>query len=205
MRSPQEQDRLAQLWARAREYERRTVSSVTVTQAGVALLQVTPLPADLGKSQVVVRDGAGHDLLKNDTNSGWGLAAPQSAVPAYPMWPAIPASGGSFVETWLFVGRLYSPNIGYGYIHGSEFATTFAETRVEYNPGNNTAWTAVTGSTTQSNEDVSNTATVFTLRAGTFTVPLSAAGQTYGIRLVSRVASGAGLKAWSTPVYLNQV
>lgn len=206
MKSPQDDDRLAGLWARVREYERRTVSNVTVTQPdGVVLLEVTPLPADPGKSKVVVRDQVGHELLRNDTTAGWGLASPQNAVCVYPNWPAISATGGSFVETWLFVGRLYSPNLAYAYIHGTEFTDTTAETRVEYNPGNNTSWTAVTGSTTQSNQDVSDTTTVFTVRSGMFTVPLASAGQMYGIRLVSRIAvAGSGSKAWSTPVYLNQ-
>lgn len=200
-----EQDRLAALWLQAQEFERRTFSNVAVTDptTGVKLLQITPLPADAGKSQVTVRDQLGHDLLRNDTNAGWGLSAPQASHTSYPYWPVVSGGGASFVECWSFWGYLYSPSVEYAYIHGTEFTDTTAETQVEYGTTQTGPWTVVPGSTTQSNQDVSNIATVFTVRSGTFTVPMTAAGQLWAIRLTSRVASGPGAKAWASPVYLN--
>lgn len=202
-----EDARLAALWDRAREYERRTMSDVAVTDptTGVKLLQVTPLPATPGRSQVVIRDSHGHDLLKNDTNAGWGLAAPQNGYNPYPTWPAIFAQSTSFVETWLYAGWTYGQAIEYGYIAGTEFTDTFAECRLEYATSLGGSWTTVAGSTHQSNQDVSDIATVFTTFSGTFTLPLTAAGQFFGVRIMCRVASGPGLKAWVSPVYLNQL
>jgi hypothetical protein len=202
-----EPDRLAAAWQQAQELERRTFSNISVTDpvTGVKLLQVVPLAADPGKSQVTVKDQLGHDLLRNDTAAGWGLAAPQASHASYPYWPVISATGSSFIECWSFWGYCYSPAIEYAYIHGTEFSSTTAETQVEYSTTQTGPWTVVTGSTTQSNQDVSDITTVFTVRSGTFTLPLTSAGQLMAIRLTSRVASGPGAKAWCSPVYLNGV
>lgn len=199
--------RLAALWAQAREWERRTFSNVTVTDptSGIALLEVTPLPADPGKSLVAVRDYNGHDLLKNDVNSGWGLAAPQNAYPVNPALPAIKNTSTSFVESWLYAGFTYSRTVEWAYVAGTEFTDTVAECRLEWAAGIGPSWTVVPGSTFQSNEDVSDPATVFTVFSGTLTLPIAAAGQFHSVRLMQRKASGPGLNTYCSPVYLNAI
>lgn len=196
---------LARLWAEAREYERRTFSNIAVTSPTSTLLEVTPLASDPGKSLVAVRDSFGHDLLKNDTTAGWGLASPQNGYPSYPAWPATQTSSTSFVEMWLYVGFTYAKPIEWAYIHGTEFSDTFSECQMEWSPNVGPPWTAIAGSTTQSNEDVSDVATVFTVRSGTFDLPITAAGNSFSVRLVCRKASGSGAKAFCSPVYLNAV
>lgn len=194
---------LARLWAEAREYERRTFSNVSVTNGSATLLEVSPLPDDPGKSLVAVRDSFGHALLQNDTNSGWGLAAPRNGYPTYPAWPAVQTSSTTFTELWLYVGFTYAKPVEWGYIHGTEFTDTFSECQLEWSPNVGPPWTAIAGSTTQSNQDVSDSATVFTVRSGTFELPITAAGNTFSVRLVCRKASGPGAKAFCSPVYLN--
>jgi hypothetical protein len=197
--------RIARLMEQAREWERRTMSNVTVTDpdTGVALLEVTPLPTDPGKSDVVVRDHAGNELLKADTTAGWGLAAPQNGYPVYPALPAVSTDSGSFTEAWLYSGFMYSPTFEWAYVAGSEFTDTFAECRLEWAEGFGFPWTVIPGSTFQSNEDLSDPATVFTVFSGTATIPVTAAGQFRIIRLMLRKAAGTGLKVWCSPVYLN--
>lgn len=208
MISPGAEDReawLARLWNEAREYERRTFSNVAVTGTNATLLEVRPLPADPGKSLVAVRDSFGHTLLQNDTTAGWGLASPQNGYPSYPAWPAVQTASTSFLEMWLYVGFTYSKTIEWAYIHGTEFTDTFSECQMEWSPNVGPPWTVITGSTTQSNEDVSAAGTVFTVRSGTFDLPITASGNTFSVRLVCRKASGPGTKAFCSPVYLNAV
>jgi hypothetical protein len=204
MISPSERDRLTRLRDRAREWERRVFSNVAVTNdSGVRLLEVTPVPSAPGKSQVVIRDSSGNELLKNDVNAGWGLAAPQCGYPTYANATFMSTTGTSFLEAWLFAGFLYGPALEYGYFAAGDSGST-VECRLEYSVGTLAGpWTVVPGSTQQSTND--SGATSFTLRSGTFTVPLTNAGQFFGIRLMSRVVSGAGTTAYSQPMYLNQL
>lgn len=196
---------LAAAWKEAREYASRTLSNVTVTgRTGARLFEVTPLASDPGKSQVVLRDEFGHDLLKNDTNAGWGLASPQNGYSSYPAFPLVKGTSGTFTEAWLYGGFTYTNTIQWAYIHGTEFSDTFSECRMEWAP-DITNWQAIPNSTTQSNEDVSNPATVYTIRSGTFDLPLVASGNFFGVRLVQRKASGSGTNVYCTPVYLNAV
>lgn len=197
---------LADQWQRAREYARRTFSNMAVTSpTGVRLLEVTPLTSDPNKSLVAVRDSFGNDLLRNDTVAGWGLASPRNGYTPYPAWPAVQTASTSFIEAWLFGGFCYSKDIEWAYIHGTEFTTTFSECQLEWSPTLGPPWTLIPGSTTQSNQDVSDSTTVWTVRSGTFTLPLAAAGNFFAIRLVLRKASGPGAKAFCTPVYLNAI
>lgn len=202
-----DENRLAALWAQAREWERRTFSNVTVTDpaSGTALLEVTPLPADPGKSQVVVRDYNGHELLKNDTNSGWGLAAPQNAYPVNPALPAISNTSTSFTEAWLYAGFTYSRTVEWAYVAGTEFTDTFVECRLEWAVGIGPSWTVVPGSTFQSNDDLSDASTVFHVFSGTLTLPIAASGQFHSVRLMQRKVVGTGTKTWCSPVYLNAI
>lgn len=193
------------MWDEAREYERRTFSNVAVTSGSATLLEVSPLPSDPGKSLVAVRDSFGHDLLSNDTVAGWGLKSPQNGYPSYPAWPAVQTASTSFVELWLYVGFTYSKTVEWAYIHGTEFTTTYSECQIEWSATVGPPWTAVAGSTTQSNQDVSDVSTVFTVQSGTFDLPITAAGNTFAVRLVCRKASGPGAKAFCSPVYLNVV
>jgi hypothetical protein len=203
-----ESARLDRLLQRAREWERRTVSNVAVTDpaTGTALLEVTPLPADPGKSSVVVRDSSGNDLLKNDTVSGWGLAAPTNAYPVYPFLPLMKATTTTFTEMWLWAGYAYTQTVEWAYVAGTEFSDTFSECRLEWAPGFGQPWTVVADSTFLSNDDVSDSSTVYTVYSGTFTLPIAAAGQFYAIRIMQRrSAVGTGLNAYCTPVYLNAI
>ena len=192
------------LWARAREWERRTFSNVSVTDpvTGVKNLEIAPVAASPGRSQITIRDPAGHAILKNDTAAGWGLAAPQTGYPSYPAWPAISTTSTIFAEVWIFNGFLYSPQIERAYIAGTEFTDTTAECRIEYST-DAANWTIVTNSVFQSNQDVSDETTVFTVFSGTFRIPITASGNVYYIRLMCRKASGPGTRAFCSPVYLN--
>lgn len=202
MISHDDEDRLRRLWDTVREFERRVVSNTAVTTSnGVKVLEVAPVAASPDKSQLTIRDANGHALLRNDVNAGWGLAAPQNGYATYANSLFVTTSGTSFVESWLFGGYMYSPSVEYGYIAGGSTGTT-VECRLEYSTGHIAGpWTVVPGSTQQSTDDISGN--TFTVRSGTFTVPLSSAGQIYGIRLMSRVVSGPGPLVGSGPVYLN--
>lgn len=198
-------DELSQLWAQAREWERRTFSNVAVTDptSGVRLLEVAPVSTAPAKSQITIRDNAGHAILQNDINAGWGLSSPQNGYPAYPLWPAMQTASTSFAELWTFFGFIYSPSVEWAYVAGTEFMDTFAECRLEWSFEAAGPWTVVANSTFQSNEDVSNSASTFTVRSGAFTFPIVASGQHGLVRLMCRKASGPGTKAFCSPVYLN--
>lgn len=201
--------RLQRLWDEAREFERRTLSNVSVTgDSGERLLEVTPLPSDPARSQVTVRDYAGDELLKNDTVAGWGLAAPLNGYPVYPTMPAVGGFETVFTERYLFAGFLYSPVMEWSYMHGTDdnTSTAVSECRLEYCPGSFAGpWTVVTGSTAQTNVYLLAGAAPATV-SGQVTVPLSAAGQFYAVRLVQRRVTGSGFqRTYCGPVYLNAV
>jgi hypothetical protein len=200
--------RLDRLLHRAREWERRTVNNIAVTDtaSGTTLLEITPLAADPGKSLVAIRDSSGNVLLQNDTVSGWGLAAPTNAYPVYPFLPLIKATTTTFAEMWLWAGFPYTRTVEWAYVAGTEFSDTFSECRLEWAPGFSQPWTVVADSTFQSNDDVSDSSTVYTVRSGTFTLPIAAAGQFHAIRIMQRrLPVGTGLNAYCTPVYLNAI
>lgn len=209
MISPQRDDDeawLAQMWERAREWERRTFSNMTVTSGTVHLFEVSPLPPpNQDKSLVAVRDYTGNTLLQNDTNAGWGLAAPLSTYPAYPRGPRLSGTETAFTARWEFQGYLQTASFEWGYVHGVDAAGTTSEARIEYQVGADPTVYVVTNSTTTSNEDVTNTATVFTVRSGTFTFPADYFGQFCKIWFKQRKASGAGTTTYLSPVYLNAV
>jgi hypothetical protein len=210
MMTPAQNDDEAQLqnlWNQAREFERRTFSNVSVTGAsGVKLLEVTPLPSDPSRTQVVVRDYAGDELLKNDTVAGWGLAAPINGYPAYATQPSTNGFETTFTERWLFAGFLYSPFVEWSYMHGVDDAAATSECRLEYSVGSLSGpWITVPGSTAQSTW-LTTSGTPPTTASGQFTVPLAASGQVYGIRLMQRRTTGSGFdRTYCAPVYLNAV
>lgn len=198
--------RLNALWAQAREYERRTFSNIAVTgSSGVRLLEVTPLPTDPSRSLVCIRDSAGDDLLKNDTTSGWGLAAPQNGLPSYAA--SLDVNGLETVLTarWMFAGFMYSPIVEWSYMHGTDDSgsTAVSECRMEYGTSLSGPWTAVPDSTNQTSWfTLSGTAP--TTVSGQFVLPLAAAGDFYAIKLVQRRVSGGSLvRTYAGPIYLN--
>lgn len=198
MLRPGSTDELSDLWAQAREYERRTFSNVAVTDPATGIKNL-----EVGNSRTTIRDSLGNILFQ--TSPTWGLAYPRNGYPAYPAWPAVAGRSTTFSEIFLFLGYVYGQSLEYGYIHGTEFPDTTSECRLEYTT-DFVSFTPVPGSTTQSNQDVSDTTTVFTLRSGTFTLPVVTSGQAWGVRLVCRyLPGGSGITAWGVPVYLNQL
>lgn len=189
---------LARLWAETREFQRRTFSNVSVTANGVQLLEVTP---DGDRSDVVVRDQFGNVLLRNDPV--WGLSQPQTGYPVYPTGPRIQATGATFQSAWMFQGFINQSRFEWGYTHGSDFADTFSECRLEYQfTGGSTV--VVPSSTFQSNQDTSDATTVFTVRSGTYTFPADHMGEFCTIWLMGRtVAGGTSNASYCSPTYLN--
>lgn len=197
--------RISKLWEQAKEYERRTFSNLSVTNPanGVTQLEVTPLSADPSRSQIVLRDTSGNELLKNDTTAGWGLSSPRNSYPAYPRGPRLAGTETVFTERWMYNGFVYMPNIEWAYVHGTDFSDTFSEARVVYRYADEVSETVIPGSVTQSNEDVSDTSTVFTVRSGTFTLPPRPTGTVIFIVFQQRKAIGPGSTTYMSPNYLN--
>lgn len=86
--------RLADLEKRLAENERRTLSTLAVTDAGtqVKTLQVDQDAAHFNRARVQIRDGAGDVVVGTDTGgAGWGLLAPvtTAAPAAVNSWPDV--------------------------------------------------------------------------------------------------------------------
>lgn len=204
-----ERDEIESLWSEAQEFDRRTFSNVAVTLAsGVKVLEVSPITGTT-RYRIAVRDNNGHVVLGNDTVAQWGLTAPLTGIPSYSRDPIIThGAGATFATRWRFYGFIYGPTIEWAYTHGTEFPDTFAETRFTYQWISGGAVTPIPGSTAQSNQDVSNTSTVFTVVSGTFTFPDASTrmGQACAIELQQRtIPGGSGSQSFATPRYLNQV